>query len=355
MPATAAISSVLERQLLLQLGHRLKAARKSKGLTSAEVAAAAGLSRMTLNAIESGEPSPTMGNYVRVMGALGFGADLALLANTAPPQKDSQTAAVPGSAPVSVSYHQLQDLQSLALHQEAVRLVKRDDQLRLKALQTLDSLARFSGLTARIGGSCLGLALPSSLKKFPQSRRSRPVSGLGNDERGNARRAGNQPCCGGAPESKHPILQIRSWGIGKARVRRRVRRASVKGCQTRLAVRRGVPSWGVREGRRAAQEGSYPRQKPAQSGQVVQLRPVGRAAHRPLRGTRGNQYGQRPAHLNCRAQLASLGARERGGPHACSSAFLHARSTAQPQPRGTAAAGTRAGGWRASDALESAL
>lgn len=139
MPATVEISSVLERQLLLQLGQRLKAARQSKGLTSTEVAAAAGLSRMTLNAIESGEPSPTMGSYVRVMGALGFGADLALLANPAPPQQDSQTAAVPGSARVAVSRHELQDLQSLALHQEAVRLVKRDDQLRLAALQTLDN------------------------------------------------------------------------------------------------------------------------------------------------------------------------------------------------------------------------
>ena len=139
MPASVEISSALERQLLLQLGQRLKAARQSKGLTSTEVAAAAGLSRMTLSAIESGEPSPTMGSYVRVMGALGFGSDLALLANPAPPRQSSQTAAVPDSVRVSVSRHQLQDLQSLALHQEAVRLVKRDDQLRLKALQTLDN------------------------------------------------------------------------------------------------------------------------------------------------------------------------------------------------------------------------
>jgi transcriptional regulator with XRE-family HTH domain len=139
MPASVEFSSVLERQLLLQLGQRLKAARHSKGLTSTQVAAAAGLSRMTLNAIESGEPSPTMGSYVRVMGALGFGADLALLANPAPPRHESQKTAVLEDTRVSLSRHQLQDLQSLALHQEAVRLVKRDDQLRLKALQTLDN------------------------------------------------------------------------------------------------------------------------------------------------------------------------------------------------------------------------
>lgn len=137
MPASVQLSSALERQLLLQLGQRLKAARQSKGLTSTEVAAAAGLSRMTLSAIESGEPSPTMGSYVRVMGALGFGADLALLANLPTPPQDSQVGA-PATVRSAVSRHQLQDLQSLALHQEAVRLVKRDDKLRLKALQTLD-------------------------------------------------------------------------------------------------------------------------------------------------------------------------------------------------------------------------
>ncbi len=139
MPASIELSSALERQLLLQLGQRLKAARQSKGLTSTALAAEAGLSRMTLNAIESGEPSPTMGSYVRVMGALGFGADLALLANPATPQQDSHTVAAPASVRVSASRHELQNLQSLVLHQEAVRLVKRDDKLRLKALQTLET------------------------------------------------------------------------------------------------------------------------------------------------------------------------------------------------------------------------
>jgi hypothetical protein len=70
---------------------------------------------------------------------LGVGADLALLANPATPLQNTQTAVVPSSAPISVSRHLLQDLQSLVLHQEAVRLVKRDDKLRLKALQTLDT------------------------------------------------------------------------------------------------------------------------------------------------------------------------------------------------------------------------
>lgn len=139
MPAAIETSSALERQLLLQLGQRLKAARKSQGLTSTKLAAAAGLSRMTLSAIESGEPSPTIGSYVRVMGVLGFCADLALLANRIPPKQAAQRGAAPTDARVSASSHQLQDLQSLVMHQEAVRLVKRDDKLRLKALQTLEN------------------------------------------------------------------------------------------------------------------------------------------------------------------------------------------------------------------------
>jgi transcriptional regulator with XRE-family HTH domain len=138
MPASIELSSALERQLLLQLGQRLKSARQLKGLTSTQLAAAAGLSRMTLSAIESGGPSPTMGSYVRVMGALGVVGDLALLASPESPPPAAPTAAPRPIAQVPVSHHQLQDLQSLALHQEAVRLVKQDDKLRLKALETLE-------------------------------------------------------------------------------------------------------------------------------------------------------------------------------------------------------------------------
>lgn len=135
MPASSTTSTAIERQLLLQLGLRLKAARKLKGLSSSSLAAAAGLSRMTLSAIESGEASPTMGSYVRVLGALGFCADLALLAN--PVSQEGLKAEAPTSRKLPSSGHDVNDLQSLVLHQEAVRLVKKDDKLRLAALETL--------------------------------------------------------------------------------------------------------------------------------------------------------------------------------------------------------------------------
>lgn len=74
------ISTVLERQLLLQLGDRLKRLRKAQGIGTVEMAARAGISRNTLRAVESGDPAPSIGTYLRVMSALGLSGELALLA-----------------------------------------------------------------------------------------------------------------------------------------------------------------------------------------------------------------------------------------------------------------------------------
>ena len=73
-------SLVLHRQLLLQLGDRLRRLRKARKLTTVEMAERAGISRMTLASVEAGDPGPSMGTYLRVMGVLGCAADLAFLA-----------------------------------------------------------------------------------------------------------------------------------------------------------------------------------------------------------------------------------------------------------------------------------
>jgi transcriptional regulator with XRE-family HTH domain len=140
-------SAILERQLLLQLGDRLKRLRLAQGLSAVEMARHVGLSRTTLAAVESGDPGPSIGTYLRVMSVLGVSGELALLAS------DTLQAAPQGSAaarsrrarPVvqvlvsaDASRHQVQDLQSLALHEEAVRLVRADPQLLLKAQATLE-------------------------------------------------------------------------------------------------------------------------------------------------------------------------------------------------------------------------
>lgn len=120
----------------------MKRARLNQGLTTTQMAERAGISRMTLSAVEAGEPTPTMGTYLRVMGVLGVSQNLALLASDA-----LQPAVESGNAPRGPSglvvaagdaQHELQDLQSLMLHEEAVRLMQKKPELIQQALNTLD-------------------------------------------------------------------------------------------------------------------------------------------------------------------------------------------------------------------------
>ncbi|MET0542117.1 MAG: helix-turn-helix transcriptional regulator [Variovorax sp.] len=137
--------SVLDRQLLLQLGARLKRIRRQKSLSGAALSQRVGISRTTLAAIESGDPSPSMGNYLRVMSALGVSADLALLASDAlqitpgveegPRKRPAPAVSVVVDAGGS---HDAQDLQSLVLHKEAIQLMRSDPKLIDQALATLE-------------------------------------------------------------------------------------------------------------------------------------------------------------------------------------------------------------------------
>lgn len=131
--------------MLLQLGDRLKRIRKAQGVGTVEMAARAGIARNTLRAIEAGDPAPSIGTYLRVMSLLGIGGELALLAGDTlqPAPADSAAARSRRAAPVvqvristDNSKHRLQDLQSLALHEEAVRLAKADPALVLQAQET---------------------------------------------------------------------------------------------------------------------------------------------------------------------------------------------------------------------------
>ncbi len=143
--STSRISAVLERQLLLQLGDRLKCLRKAQGLGTVAMSERAGITRNTLRAVEAGDPAPSIGTYLRVMSVLGISGELALLAGDTlqPPPADSAAARSRRAAPVvQVSVvaedarHRLQDLQSLALHEEAVRLAKADPALVQQAQDT---------------------------------------------------------------------------------------------------------------------------------------------------------------------------------------------------------------------------
>ena len=140
----ADLAPVLERQMLLQLGERLKRLRKSQGIGTVEMAARASISRMTLSAVESGDPGTAIGTYLRVLSLLGSAADFALLAADVVQQAPSTAARSRKPAPsvrviVSTddSRHQSQDLQSLALHDAAVKLVQNDSALLQQAQDTL--------------------------------------------------------------------------------------------------------------------------------------------------------------------------------------------------------------------------
>lgn len=142
---TSEVNLILERQLLLQLGERLKRLRKAQSIGTAEMAARLGITRNTLRSVESGDPSPSIGTYLRVMSVLGISAELALLAGDTfqPAPAGSAAARSKRAAPqvqVQVSMddtkHRLQDIQSLALHEEAVRLVKANPALAQKAQET---------------------------------------------------------------------------------------------------------------------------------------------------------------------------------------------------------------------------
>lgn len=138
MPASSRLPSAFERQLLIQLGERLRHIRREQGLTTTALAERAGVSRMTLSAVEAGEPAPTMGTYLRVLSALGHAGDLALVASgeLRSDPADKPTAKVVLGA--RTTEHDIQDLQSLLLHEEAVKLMRQQPRLIARALATLE-------------------------------------------------------------------------------------------------------------------------------------------------------------------------------------------------------------------------
>jgi transcriptional regulator with XRE-family HTH domain len=154
MSAFKDATTVLERQLLLQLGDRLKHLRKAQGLTATALAERVGISRTTLGAVEAGDPAPAMGTYVRVMSALGVAADFALLASDALQPQPAGTAAarsrrvrpvVHVRVTADTAQHQVQDLQSLALHKEAIRLISGKPDLIAQAMETLERWRKAGG------------------------------------------------------------------------------------------------------------------------------------------------------------------------------------------------------------------
>lgn len=138
--------SLLQLHLLLQMGSKLRRLRESYGLSTVEMASRVGISRGTLRAVEAGDPTPSIGTYLKVISALGILGDFALLADDALRLVTSNTASTGASseAPLArivvsadTTRHRIQDLQSLALHEEAVRRVRAEPALLQQAQAVL--------------------------------------------------------------------------------------------------------------------------------------------------------------------------------------------------------------------------
>lgn len=81
MSKNAAIIMPKTREILEQMGEQMKLARLRRKLSSQLVAERAGISRQTLNAIENGSSTVSIGSYAAVLHALNnLDTDLLLIA-----------------------------------------------------------------------------------------------------------------------------------------------------------------------------------------------------------------------------------------------------------------------------------
>ena len=76
MPARAPLAAASVAARLAALGERIRAQRKALKVSAVDAAEAAGMSRVTLQRIERGEPSVTMGAYIGAATAVGLELDL---------------------------------------------------------------------------------------------------------------------------------------------------------------------------------------------------------------------------------------------------------------------------------------
>lgn len=76
MPAKAPPSGPQIKNALIALGEQIRTKRKSLNISAIATAEAAGVSRMTLNRIEKGAPSVTLGAYLNVISVLGLKLEL---------------------------------------------------------------------------------------------------------------------------------------------------------------------------------------------------------------------------------------------------------------------------------------
>jgi transcriptional regulator with XRE-family HTH domain len=80
MPAKPSTLPHDQQRCLVELGERLRKARLRRGLSAADVAERAGITRVTLHRAEGGAAAITIGNLVKVLAVLGLDEDMEHLA-----------------------------------------------------------------------------------------------------------------------------------------------------------------------------------------------------------------------------------------------------------------------------------
>lgn len=118
MPSASPPVSTEQQADLARLGARLRACRKALGVTATACAEAAGVSRVTLHRIESGNPSVTIGAYVNVAAALGLHLVVPLLDD-------------PSADPPTVTVGDYPGLRELAWQTEAGTVITETEALNL--------------------------------------------------------------------------------------------------------------------------------------------------------------------------------------------------------------------------------
>lgn len=109
MPARTPVITNVASEKLTALGGQIRAHRKSMGISATTVAEAAGMSRVTLHRIESGEPSVTMGAYLNAMAVLNI--DFGIIKPAGPPatRDEARKGWIPARIPLE-DYPQLKQL-----------------------------------------------------------------------------------------------------------------------------------------------------------------------------------------------------------------------------------------------------
>lgn len=80
MPSKKSILFPKYQKMLEQVGENIRLARKRRKLTTTQVAGRASITRVTLNRIEKGNPSVSLGAYFNTFRALGLHEDFLKLA-----------------------------------------------------------------------------------------------------------------------------------------------------------------------------------------------------------------------------------------------------------------------------------